>query len=38
MKPKKSFREEGDSGQFVRLVPKVFLFVSLTTLGTFSEF
>ena len=31
-------REGGDSGIFFALVPKVFLFVSLTTLETFIEF
>ena len=31
-------REGGDTGMFIALVPKVFLFVDLTTLGTFVEF
>ena len=31
-------REGGDIGLFLTLVPKVFLFVGLTTLGSFIEF
>ena len=34
----KTTREGGDNGLFIALVPKVFFFVGLTTLGTFVEF
>ena len=31
-------RKKGDNGLFISRVPKVFLFVGLTTLGTLTEF